>query len=145
MKLSSYATVVYSLRNHCNFTEDINGKVTLGCPKSLFKFFHKMLQENLNELFGQPNIYFTESHSYTEEYYNCYYLYSFLKNNFPTHSLPPFPSPSHVTLSKLLHPFKLQQGKEANNFNLIRLLVFSEINHAQCVSNTVSAYEMAAE
>ena len=28
---------------------------TLGWPKSLFGFFHNNLQENLNELFGQPN------------------------------------------------------------------------------------------
>lgn len=136
--------MVYSLRNHRNFTEDVNGKVTLGSPESLFMFFHTVLQENSNELFGQPNIYFTESHNYTEEYYNWYCLNSFLKNNFPTHSLPPFPSPSLVTLGKLLHPLNPHQGKEANNFNLIRLLVFSEINHARCVSNTVSACEMAA-
>ena len=28
----------------------------LGWPKSSFRFFHKMLQKNRNELFGQPNI-----------------------------------------------------------------------------------------
>ena len=29
----------------------------LGCPKCSFRSFHKMLWENPNELFGQPNIY----------------------------------------------------------------------------------------
>ena len=28
----------------------------LGWPKSSFGFFHKMVQKNLNKLFGQPNI-----------------------------------------------------------------------------------------
>ena len=28
----------------------------LGWTKSLFRFVHKMLQKNWNELFGQPNI-----------------------------------------------------------------------------------------
>ena len=30
---------------------------TLGCPKSLFRFSLTILRKNLNELFGQPNIY----------------------------------------------------------------------------------------
>ena len=30
-------------------------KHVLGWPKSSFRFFHKMLQKNPNESFGQPN------------------------------------------------------------------------------------------
>ena len=30
-------------------------EVCIGWPKSLFGFFHKMLQKNPNDLFGQPN------------------------------------------------------------------------------------------
>ena len=30
----------------------------LAWPKGSFGFFHKILQKNLNELFGQPNNYF---------------------------------------------------------------------------------------
>ena len=33
----------------------------LGRPKSLLVFSHKMVQENLNELFGQPNTMFSQS------------------------------------------------------------------------------------
>ena len=32
------------------------GEKLLGWPRISFGFFHKMLQKNLNKLFGQPNV-----------------------------------------------------------------------------------------
>ena len=43
--------------------------IILGWPKSLSRFFHKMVQKNLSKLFGQPNT------------YSCNCIYSVIKQN----------------------------------------------------------------
>ena len=46
--------VVYSLRNRHNFTEDVNGKVTLGCPESLFRFSIRCYRKTRMNFLANP-------------------------------------------------------------------------------------------